>query len=205
MKDKQVRARYTPEFKLEAVRQVRAGQDHWGGCQGYWAFRRPAWELGASRDQGRVAWRRRGRKEAKVSPEQMEIAGCEAEVARLRMERDIAKSSGVLRSGHAAGTPGYDKMRAVSGQSGVRGAGGQRQRVFQLAAGAARRAVAAQLDATATRPCWHIRAIHAEVKGEYGWPRMHKELLARASGGQGSGPQVDAAARHRPRPNASSW
>jgi hypothetical protein len=25
----------------------------------------------------------------------------------------------------------------------------------------------------------HIRSIHAEVKGEYGWPRMHKELLAR--------------------------
>jgi len=25
----------------------------------------------------------------------------------------------------------------------------------------------------------HIRAIHAEVKGEYGWPRMWKELLAR--------------------------
>jgi transposase InsO family protein len=25
----------------------------------------------------------------------------------------------------------------------------------------------------------HIRAIHAEVKAEYGWPRMHKELLAR--------------------------
>lgn len=25
----------------------------------------------------------------------------------------------------------------------------------------------------------HIRAIHVEVKGEYGWPRMHKELLAR--------------------------
>ncbi len=24
----------------------------------------------------------------------------------------------------------------------------------------------------------HIRAIHAEVKREYGWPRMHKELLA---------------------------
>lgn len=25
----------------------------------------------------------------------------------------------------------------------------------------------------------HLRAIHAEVKQEYGWPRMHKELLAR--------------------------
>jgi len=25
----------------------------------------------------------------------------------------------------------------------------------------------------------HIKAIHAHVKGEYGWPRMWKELLAR--------------------------
>ena len=25
----------------------------------------------------------------------------------------------------------------------------------------------------------HLCAIHAQVKGEYGWPRMHKELLAR--------------------------
>lgn len=25
----------------------------------------------------------------------------------------------------------------------------------------------------------HIRAIHAQVKGEYGWPRIHKELQAR--------------------------
>lgn len=24
----------------------------------------------------------------------------------------------------------------------------------------------------------YVRAIHAEIKGEYGWPRMHKELLA---------------------------
>ena len=24
-----------------------------------------------------------------------------------------------------------------------------------------------------------IRAIHAQAKGEYGWPQMHKELLAR--------------------------
>ena len=25
----------------------------------------------------------------------------------------------------------------------------------------------------------HIRAIHAQVKGEYGWPRMQKELQAK--------------------------
>lgn len=24
----------------------------------------------------------------------------------------------------------------------------------------------------------HMRAIHAQIGGEYGWPRMHKELLA---------------------------
>ena len=25
----------------------------------------------------------------------------------------------------------------------------------------------------------HIRAIHKQLRGEYGWPRMHRELLAR--------------------------
>lgn len=25
----------------------------------------------------------------------------------------------------------------------------------------------------------HIRAIHEQLRGEYGWPRMHRELLAR--------------------------
>lgn len=25
----------------------------------------------------------------------------------------------------------------------------------------------------------HIRAVHAQVKGEYGWPKMHRELVAR--------------------------
>lgn len=25
----------------------------------------------------------------------------------------------------------------------------------------------------------HIRAIHEQLRGEYGWPRMHKELLVR--------------------------
>jgi len=25
----------------------------------------------------------------------------------------------------------------------------------------------------------HIRAIHEQLRGEYGWPRMHRELLVR--------------------------
>ena len=59
------------------------------------------------------------------------------------------------------------------------GAGGQRERYFNWLrrresghGGAARRHSDGALLA-------YKRAIHAEVKGEYGWPRMHKELLAR--------------------------
>ena len=45
----------------------------------------------------------------------------------------------------------------------------------------------------------HIRAIHAEVKGEYGWPRMHKELLARGIrvGKRGAAVFLRANSRHR--------
>lgn len=28
----------------------------------------------------------------------------------------------------------------------------------------------------------HFRAIHEQLRGEYGWPRMHKKLLARGVG-----------------------
>ena len=44
----------------------------------------------------------------------------------------------------------------------------------------------------------HIRAIHAEVRQEYGWPRMTKELCARGCPRRpGAGSTPDAAARHQ--------
>jgi len=44
----------------------------------------------------------------------------------------------------------------------------------------------------------HIKAIHAEVKQEYGWPKMWKELLARGIRvGKGAGAKADAAPRHQ--------
>jgi len=91
MKDKQVRAQYTPEFKLEAVRQVRAGQAIGVVAKvlgipkaslGNWVRAEAKGELSGVTGDDKVA---------KVSPEQMEIARLRAEVARLRMERDIAK------------------------------------------------------------------------------------------------------------------
>jgi hypothetical protein len=40
----------------------------------------------------------------------------------------------------------------------------------------------------------HIKAINTQVQGEYGWPRMRKELLAHGARGQRAGSQADGAA-----------
>ena len=110
MKDKQVRARYTPEFKLEAVRQVRAGQAMREVARvpgipkaspGNWVRAEAKGELSGVTGDDKVA---------KVSPEQMEIARLRAEVAWLRMERDIAKKAAAyFAQDTLRGTPGYDK------------------------------------------------------------------------------------------------
>ena len=92
MSDKQVLAQYTREFKLEAVRQVRAGQAIAVVAKvlgipkaslGNWVRLSSKGELD---DVGSAD------KATKVSPEQMEIARLRAENVRLRMERDIAKN-----------------------------------------------------------------------------------------------------------------
>jgi transposase len=91
MSEKQVRAQYTREFKLEAVRQVRAGQTIAVVAKvlgipkaslGSWVQLSAKGELDDADSADRVA---------KVSPEQLEIARLRAENARLRMDRDIAK------------------------------------------------------------------------------------------------------------------
>jgi transposase len=84
-----VRARYTLEFKQEAVRLVRGGQTV--SCV--------AKTLGLS-DQTLHNWLKAevvgGLRELTgkaVSAEQMEIAGLKAELAKTRMERDILKKA----------------------------------------------------------------------------------------------------------------
>ena len=93
MTHKQLRAQYTQEFKMEAVRQVRAGQAIAVVAKvlgipkaslGNWVRQSAKGDLsGAGADD----------KVARVSPEQMELARLRAENARLRMERDIAKKA----------------------------------------------------------------------------------------------------------------
>ena len=86
-----VRARYTLEFKQEAVRRVRGGQTLTSVSRG----------LGVS-TQSIDNWVKAdavgGLKEAKgksVNADQMEIARLQAELAKMRMERDILKNAAV--------------------------------------------------------------------------------------------------------------
>ena len=113
MNDKQVRARYTQEFKLEAVRQVHAGQPQSQVAQvlGIPKASLGNWVRLASKGQlaGDAADSKAG-KAAAISPEQMEIARLRAQVARLRMERDIAKKAAAyFAQDTLRGTPGLTR------------------------------------------------------------------------------------------------
>lgn len=83
------RARYTQEFKLEAVRLVQAGQSMAavGSTLGVPAQTIANW---VKADQ---AGQLGGAGAKPVSPEQMELARLRAENARLKMERDILKKA----------------------------------------------------------------------------------------------------------------
>ena len=87
------RAKYTLEFKQEAVRQVKAGRPAAvvaktlgmpSASLTNWVRADAKGQLGVSTD---------GKPAAVVSPEQAEIARLKAEVTRLKMERDIAKKA----------------------------------------------------------------------------------------------------------------
>ena len=107
---KQVRAQYTQEFKLEAVRQVSAGQAIAVVAKvlgipkaslGNWVRQAAKGVLSGAGGEDKAA---------RVSPEQMEIARLGAEVARLRMERDIAKKAAAyFVQDTLRGTPGFTK------------------------------------------------------------------------------------------------
>ena len=90
---KQVRAAYTQEFRLEAVRLVQSGQSQMHVCQ---TLGIPKASLGSWVRQVKAGTLKLGVADgaaSKVTPEQMELARLRAENARLRMERDIAKKA----------------------------------------------------------------------------------------------------------------
>ena len=110
MASAQSRGKYTTEFKLEAVRQVKSGQaisvvarvlNIPKASLSNWVRQDRSGELGSIGDKP-GAW--------VVTPEQMELARLRAEVARLRMERDIAKKAAAyFAQDTLRGTPGFTK------------------------------------------------------------------------------------------------
>ena len=86
--DKRRRAKYTLEFKLEAVRLVKGGQDAAVTAR---VLGLPKATLGnwiRASEKGEL----HGAGDRPVSAEQMELARLRAELARVKMERDILKN-----------------------------------------------------------------------------------------------------------------
>ena len=87
MTSKAKRAQYTLEFKLEAVRLAKAGQSMGAVAATLGVVEQTLYNWVKADREGKLA----GAGAKPVSPEQMELARLRAEVARLKMERDILK------------------------------------------------------------------------------------------------------------------
>ncbi|WP_376777289.1 IS3 family transposase [Paraburkholderia youngii] len=172
------RARYTLEFKLEAVRLVKAGQ----------SLAAVSAILGVS-SQTISNWVQADRKGTLVGPgtkpvteEQMELARLRAENARLKMERDILKKAGSVLCERIAVKYAFIEREHKRWPASLLcellevSPSGYHQRRQRAAAGRERHGPVRISDDAVLA---NIRAIHAQVKGEYGWPRMTKELVAR--------------------------
>lgn len=100
----QRRSKYTREFKLEAVRQVKMGRSV-GEVAKVLCMPKPTlmnWVIDSA--HGKLS---AGVGGSEVTPEQMELARLRAENARLRMERDIAKKAAAyFAQDTLRGTPG---------------------------------------------------------------------------------------------------
>ena len=79
------RARYTIEFKLEAVRLVEGGQSIAAVARTLGVVNQTLFNWVKARREGKLT----GVDSRPVSAEQMEIARLRAELARVKMERDI--------------------------------------------------------------------------------------------------------------------
>ena len=108
MPDKQVRGKYTQEYKLEAVRQVNSGQSIAVTAKVLGIPKASLSNWVRLSTKGMLSGA--GDKLVAVTAEQMELARLRAEVARLRMERDIAKKAAAyFAQDTLRGTPGFTK------------------------------------------------------------------------------------------------
>lgn len=86
---KTVRSRYTLEFKQEAVRLVQTGQSMAAVSRSLGLVEQTLFNWVKASREGRLT----GVDSKPVSAEQMEISRLRAELARVKMERDILKKA----------------------------------------------------------------------------------------------------------------
>jgi transposase len=121
MTGKAKRAQYTLEFKLEAVRLVKAGQSMAAVAATLGVVEQTLYNWVKADREGKLV----GAGTKPVSPEQMELARLRAEVARLKMERDILKKAAARSTGRCntfwsnvgpggKASESEEKMRAIA-------------------------------------------------------------------------------------------
>ncbi len=86
---KTVRSRYTLEFKQEAVRLVQSGQSMAAVSRSLGLVEQTLFNWVKASREGRL----NGVQSKPVSAEQMELSRLRAELARVKMERDILKKA----------------------------------------------------------------------------------------------------------------
>ncbi|NDJ15372.1 MAG: IS3 family transposase [Acidobacteriia bacterium] len=164
------------EFKQEAVRLVRGGQSLSSVARG----------LGVSA-QSIDNWVKADAigslKDAKGKPvnaDQMEMTRLRAELAKTRMERDILKKSGGVFCERVAVRYAFierhEKVWPITVQCRVlevSASGYHQHRARREAPDQPHRRISDMALVV------HIRAVFAEMKGAYGWPRIWRELAAR--------------------------
>ena len=84
------RGKYTLEFKLEAVRLVKGGRDIATTCKVLGMPHQTLWSWVKLSDKGQLQG---GAGDKPVSAEQMELTRLRADLARVKMERDILKKA----------------------------------------------------------------------------------------------------------------
>lgn len=111
LNEKQTRAKYTLEFKQEAVRQVKAGRAASAVAAMLGMPKASLTNWVRADAKGHLAVAPEGKAAAPTAtPEQAEIARLKAQVARLTMERDIAKKAAAYFAQDVLqGTPGFPR------------------------------------------------------------------------------------------------
>lgn len=101
------RGKYTLEFKQEAIRQVKAGRAASVVAATLGIPKASLTNWVRAERKGQLGLTADGKPAPSVTAEQAEIARLRAEVARLRMERDIAKKAAAYFAQDVLqGTPG---------------------------------------------------------------------------------------------------